>query len=54
MRTQTGLRTWLYSFKLTKREKAERAKNRLKHKGTVTEVFVNNGLAFEFTKHRTI
>ena len=47
---QTGLRTVLYTFPLSAREKYNATRSKLQNKGTVTTVFVSNGFGFEFTR----
>lgn len=49
-----GLRTTLYTFDLSDELSYNRTMNRLKNKGTITTVFINNKLAFEFKENINI
>lgn len=49
-----GLRTTLYTFDLSDELSYEHTMNRLKNKGTITTVFINNKLAFEFKENINI
>lgn len=54
MKKVTGLYTELHTFTLKQKEQYEKAKKRLESKGTITEIFANNGYAFEFKKFHKI
>jgi len=47
-----GLNTYLYTFGLRDRDKFEQKMKLMKKTGRVAEVFINNGYAFEYKKHR--
>ena len=46
----TGLNTHLYLFNLNEKGKFNKLKDKLKNTGKITEVFINNKLAFEHKK----
>jgi hypothetical protein len=50
----TGLHTYLYTFGLKEGKKCEQYRARLGKTGMITTVFVDNRLAFEWRKRRTI
>lgn len=55
MRKQyVGLNTYLYTFPLKQKENHDKVLKRLKSSCTITEVFVNNMLAFEAKMNRRV
>jgi hypothetical protein len=43
-----GLNKWLYTFGINDHNMFVDFKNKLSSTGTITEVFINNGYAFEY------
>lgn len=46
-----GLDVFLYTYKLSETKKFNDDREKLSKTGVITEVFVNNGLAFEHKKY---
>ena len=53
-RKMIGLNTYLYTFEVNDRDNYTKVIQRLQSKGMITEVFVNNKLAFEFKEYKLI
>ena len=49
-----GLNTYLYTYGLRDKDNYHKAMARLSKTGKVTELFVNNKLAFEWKKYRKV
>ena len=55
MKTESiGLNTYLYTFPLNCKESFRNAMEKMRYKGTVTEVFLNNELGFELKLFKEI
>ena len=54
MEKMIGLDTYLYTFKLKDINKYKDKMEKLQKLGIITEIFINNGLGFEFKKNMQV